>query len=956
MTGDSTPKPAANLINNIFADIRAPQTSFRHALYVLLFFSILFAVFFSPVIFHGQLLAPGGSRLGDGLLSHLAYYLSPKIAWDPLLANGFPMTADSQAMSWYPPSLILSQFPGTWNIFVISAFVLAACFAYGYVYTLTESRAAALLSGITYSMCGFMFAHLGHTAMIHTAAWLPLIVWSLEKLRRGLSRFWLAAGCAGVACCVLAGHLQIVLYTLIVGGFYALFLGRNAPAGRSRFYAVSLLLFLLGLGLAGLQILPTAELAGFSTRTDFAFSDFVSYSLPFKQIPLLLFPAAFGGLQHYGTTPYFGDWNLTEMTGYMGLLPLMLAGVGLFVSKRQGVSIFWLCVAVIAFVLTLGERTPLASLIFHLPVISRFRVPARHFIELSFAVSVLAGLGAQAILKRKVSLRLLFIVMTAGALLMAAGALVINSESIARLALERGVAALNARPWVNSAVGTPLVIFLLSGAILLFWQRAPASFFRSVLLGTILIADLASFGWFFTWHDYAPRKEVLDAPVAAAKYGGLLNESHQRMISIRGTLGTLDELPPNLSRVWNVPNATGYGPLLPSRVLYLLSILPDGSIAPTWKNAEDQSLNLASVRYVFVPQGQILRDLSGTYWADTNMDIWLGAGCDHPERDSVRFVLPKPFKATGVAIVSRLACSTSVQDGEEVARVSVTDDEGEVQTASLVAGRDSSEWAYDCPEVKTAHARANVFGNFPASMHDQPCAGHFYVARLPLPEAANVNSLKIQWTGHTGAITIEKVSLLGEADDSSEPVSQMALNNTQWSFVERLGDATIYENLRANPRAWLVPEAVNLKPEEILSAVKTSRLPDGREFDTARTALVEGATPFHAQNFDPEADARITRFTDRLMEVQTSAASQSFLVTSDLYYPGWGVTIDDTPAQLLRTDYAFRGVAVPAGNHVVRFEFTPKTFSYGLGVSALSLIALAGFLARAPYFRRPTEP
>jgi len=302
MADDST-----NLIKKIFADIRAPKTQLRHAFYVLLFFSILFTIFFSPVIFHGELLAPGGSRLGDGLLSHLAYYLSPKIAWDPLLSNGFPMTADSQAMSWYPPSLLLSQLPGTWNIFVISAFVMAGCFTYGYVFTLTESRAAAYFGGITYSMCGFMFAHLGHTAMIHTAVWLPLIIWSLERLRRRMSRFWLALGCVAIACCVCAGHLQIVLYTLIVSGFYALVLGWSAPTGRKHFYILSALLFLLGLGLAGLQILPTAELASFSTRTDFTFADFVSYSLPLKQIPLLIFPAAFGGLAHYGTTPYFGE-------------------------------------------------------------------------------------------------------------------------------------------------------------------------------------------------------------------------------------------------------------------------------------------------------------------------------------------------------------------------------------------------------------------------------------------------------------------------------------------------------------------------------------------------------------------------------------------------------------------------------------------------------------------------
>src|SRR5947209_3869595 len=307
-------------IRNILSDSMKPDGTLRHCLFVLLFFSLFFTIFFSPVIFHNSLLAPAaGVGLGDAVVSHLPFYLSEKLSWDPLLSCGFPMIADPQAMSWYPPALLLSLIPGTWNIFVISAYVMAACFAYGYVYTLTESRAAALTGGISYSMCGFMFAHMGHTAMIHSAVWLPLIIWSLEMLRRKVSRFWFAIACVAVASCVFAGHLQIVVYSLVVSSAYALVMGWSAPIGRNRFYLLTALLLILGLGLSAIQILPTAELASFSMRTNYAFSDFVSYSLPFKQLPLLVFPASFGGLAHYGTTPYFGEWNLIEMTGYVGL-------------------------------------------------------------------------------------------------------------------------------------------------------------------------------------------------------------------------------------------------------------------------------------------------------------------------------------------------------------------------------------------------------------------------------------------------------------------------------------------------------------------------------------------------------------------------------------------------------------------------------------------------------------
>jgi len=944
-------------IRNILSDSMKPDGTLRHCLFVLLFFSLFFTIFFSPVIFHNSLLAPAaGVGLGDAVVSHLPFYLSEKLSWDPLLSCGFPMIADPQAMSWYPPALLLSLIPGTWNIFVISAYVMAACFAYGYVYTLTESRAAALTGGISYSMCGFMFAHMGHTAMIHSAVWLPLIIWSLEMLRRKVSRFWFAIACVAVASCVFAGHLQIVVYSLVVSSAYALVMGWSAPIGRNRFYLLTALLLILGLGLSAIQILPTAELASFSMRTNYAFSDFVSYSLPFKQLPLLVFPASFGGLAHYGTTPYFGEWNLIEMTGYVGLLPPILAAIGFFAWRRKTVSIFWLCVGVLALILALGERTALASLIYHLPVLSRFRVPARHFIEMAMAVSVLAGLGVQAVLRKEVTKRLVLITIFASALVITISLLVLLSNKLSGYALAKGVAPLNMLPWANSAVGTPIVIFLIAAATLLYWHKQPNSLLRGALVLSLLVIDLASFGWFFNWHESSPRKEILNAPVAAAEYRDLLNESHERMLSVRGTLGTVDELPPNLSRVWGITNATGYGPLLPARIMYLLSMLPDGSIASTWKNADDQSLNLTSVRYVFLPGSGTTKDARGITWNEENMDTWLGSGCDHPRRDSVRFNLATPFRATSVGLVSRLACSLSLKDGEEVARASLTDTDGNVQTVSILAGRDSSEWSYDCPNIKPkmGHSRAEVFSSFPAKMYEESCQGHFYSAKLRLNDAKPITSVEIQWVGRTGAMTVEKITLIDELTNSSEAISPLSIEGSQWRFIKEAGEARIYENPRAMPRAWLVPEALNLKPEDILSAIKTSKLPDGRAFDPSRVALVEEPLSFASQANDQPTSTRITQFSNTYMEVQTASTSPSILVTSDVYYTGWQATLDKAPVQIFRADYALRAMKVPAGTHTIRFEFVPKTFYYGVAISIFSLLLLVGLLALSSLRERQT--
>lgn len=918
------------------------RTPLRHVIFVVLFFSLLFTIFFSPVLFTGHLLAPGAGVLGDGLVYHLAFFKSSKVLWDNLLANGFPMIADPQVMAWYPPALLLSYVPGGWNIFVVSAYVMASCFTYGYVHTITQSKFAGLVAGLTYGMCGFMIAHMGHTAMIHTAVWLPLIIWSLEMLRREAGRLWLTVGCLAVACCMLAGHLQIVVYSLIAGATYSLFLGWTAPVGRRRFYLAASLVFVLGLGLAALQILPAKELAALSMRTDFTFQEFVSYSFPSKHIPLLLFPAAFGGLPAYGNTPYFGEWNLIEMTGYVGLLPLMLAAIGFFYSRRKGVAVFWLVVGLLALLLAFGERTPLASLVHHLPVLGQFRAPARHFIEVAFAVSVLAGLGTRAVAQGEVSRRAVLITLTVAASLTAVAAFLLNSNRIQRFAQARGIADLNMTPGTNLAICIPLLVLLLGGIALFVWHKNPRSFLRCGLIFVILFFDLASFGWFFNWHFAAPPKQMVNEPPSADRVRTLLSGTNQRMLSSRGTLGAPEELIPNLSRLWKLPNATGYGPLLPSRVMYLLSILPDGSIAPTWRSPEDQSLNVTSVRYVVLPKAGTIRDAHGQLWLDENMDVWLGSGCNQPKRDAIQFSLPMPFRATSIGIVSRLACSVSLKQGEEVARVVLTDINGNVETQSLLAGRDSSEWSFDCQTIKPnmQHQRAEVFQSYPAKMYEEPCEGHFYLANLKLKDARAISKVELQWSGREGAMMLDKVNLNDDLTHSSESISPPSILGSQWRFVEDSGGARIYENTRALPRAWFVSEAINLAPEDVLRTIKTSRLPDGREFDPARMALVE--KPLASIAGGPSGSARVVNISETVMEVETTSAAPALLVTSDVYYPGWEVSVDGAAVELFRANYAMRGVQVPAGRHTVRFEFKPKTFYYGAAISAVSLLALVG--------------
>jgi hypothetical protein len=133
--------------------------------------------------------------------------------------------------------------------------------------------------------------------------------------------------------------------------------------------------------------------------------------------------------------------------------------------------------------------------------------------------------------------------------------------------------------------------------------------------------------------------------------------------------------------------------------------------------------------------------------------------------------------------------------------------------------------------------------------------------------------------------------------------------------VGRFPAGRVYENPGALPRVLFVTGA---QPADFADLVRTGRWPD---FDPRRTVLLEGS-PAVAPSAEG-GSVTLRRYRNTEVVVHVSARAPGWVVLNDVWHPWWYAEVDGAPAKLLRANGIFRAVAVPAGEHNVRFTFRP---------------------------------
>ncbi len=853
--------------------------------------------------------------------------------WNPYVEAGMPFLAEADHGTLYPPALVLHLFGRDpvvlfrlLELFTLGHVLLAMASMYAWARSLGRSRPAAAVAGLAFGMGGIFAARISHVSLVTAQAWTPAVLGGIHRgiLHRSPSSFALTA--VGLGMMALTGSPATLVVAVVGSVVVAAATIAFAPSVRSLGGATLAAAraggaIALGVALGAVQLLPMHELGRHSERSSYSYTQVAEFSVTPGSLVMMLVPRFYGYLD-YATISYWGPPNFAEISGYAGVAPLLLLGLGVAGRWRRAGP--WVVLAATSLWLALGAHAGLHHLFWRsVPVLGEMRAPGRFLLLWGAAVALLAAFGldrlraglcsrrhASASRRRCTSL-VLAITMVAVTLALVAPALL-------------GAAAEWKHPFVMDGLARTLTSLALTAVAFGFLRHSPRA--GANVLPVLLTVDL---GLQWSGTGVMPggaRDEITSAP--AAYLEAVRDEVRRDRSRVRSRYR-------NPGSLWlaGVRSDWGAGRHLAAyrdyveRISSLDSPLLDAlAVSHVAQPRESRRLppsepNLVPDEILWLPEG---REWSlGVDPPRTARALELVVTCDPrglPPESKVGEIDVVAPDGSSRTVPLRLSIETGDMSGHRVPR-----DASMTVPAHHVHHRDA-----------TSLLRA--YYRFELELDGSPLAAIRVRGRPP------------------ATLVVKELRLVRGTDQPDTPWHLVAS-----AAISPGRTMDLWDNRDARPRAWMTRRFVFAGS----SAEALRRITSG--FDTRHDAVIEVPAGQAPSGYPPSGlgrnegwppgEAVVVAADPEICIIDAHAeGAGGWLVTSDADYPGWRAEIDGVPTPIARADGLFRAVWVPPGRHRISFRYRPWTVLIGLSISAAAVLAMAGgVLARRRLRRVPAS-
>ncbi|MCE7987966.1 MAG: hypothetical protein DYG89_42925 [Caldilinea sp. CFX5] len=847
--------------------------------------------------------------------------------WNPQIFTGLPFLAAGQASTFYPLNLLFYILPleVAYGWFTALQIALAGINMYILGRVLRLQPLPALLSGVVFMFSGFLIVSVVFTMFIAAVVWLPLLLAIVELIIRkqeekGNTSFhpipYVAAGIAVIALIVLAGHPELIYYTALVTGAYALVrllvAWRRLARGQSRntqhatrilkLAAWLLTIAVLGIAAGGVQLLPLLELVPLNFREGSAtLQQVLDWAWPTRHVLTFFLPDVFGNPSHHAwfdiwqrqwypattnalgepvDTIFWGIKNYVEGGNYVGIATWVLATIAILdfgfwildsrgnrvgrsiqnlKSKIQNVHrIFFAGLALVSLLFAFG--TPLYGVLFYgLPGWSQLHSPFRWVFPFTLSMALLAGIGLQRLLEieRFRDLEIDRLGRISRSL----------NLSISLLTLLAGLGVL-ALIGVSLFLPAPFIAFaqrIIDGSDLarmaftdgrMFWSYQAINLLK---FGLFAVGSGWLVSWLVGWHGRKTERQE-DKKTRRALPNYLVTLALIALVAL--------DLYAAHGR-FNPASDPALSPLNPANIPPVVKFINEREGIDT-QHATRNTHHASPWRFTTF-------NLPGEKTFNANVGMYYGWQ-DIRGYDSI---IPRQY----VELMDRVAPQ-------------------------------ANELLYNRIAPLYSNSSGDVYG----------------VLDNPLLDLLNVKYV----------------------------LTQHYLPNPTWREIYRDPAIAVYENQELLPRTFLVPAA------GVVPAAEQPLL----EADLRQVVFLD-RTPTADHALTPASpqvkEARISRYTADEVFIDVNLSDRGWLLLNDAYFPGWKAYLrpfggDESAEEelpLYQANGAFRAVYLPeAGQWTVRFVYSPMSFKLGLYMSFLAFMAtllLCGYWAWGRFYRPETS-
>lgn len=313
--------------------------------------------------------------------------------WNPYNGAGMPLLATINIGLLDPFNVLFFflSYSTAWTVYIIFQCIFISYSVFLYCKKIKLSTYAALFSAVVFLFSGVVVVRIPYSIFGTAFALLPFGLYILEDYIQNASKKIFLFPIV-ISILLISTLPQISLYILFFHFAYVFF--RLLSQKNKTKLLVIITFFILGFGLVGFQLIPTAELflnANMTTQaSSFIFQKFL---LPPQHIISLFIPNFFGSDATYN---YWGYGDYVETVLYLGTIPCLFIIFTFFksLSTKNSISVkkFYFWTALITLLLSFNWFLPTFLFSLQIPLLST-GVPSRIFLLTTFSLCIVAGLG-----------------------------------------------------------------------------------------------------------------------------------------------------------------------------------------------------------------------------------------------------------------------------------------------------------------------------------------------------------------------------------------------------------------------------------------------------------------------------------------------------------------------------------------------------------------------------------